>query len=319
MSKVTWLGQVVPVPVPPAPAYVLTTTGIPPSSVALRTPERTVVVGGPRVLQLGQPDEPVKTDWGMFWGLLSVAGAALAAYHGYKRNHESTGSAVGWGVLGALFPVITVPVALAQGYGEPKGASENPASPKQLKRAERIVSEHLAKGYASTKNVTWKEARQVARLARPVVFASWLDLEDYVAEKWASTKNLTYDEVAQEIRSGASDNPVSRRGPEFAEVGVFEYEGVKYQAGGAFYDREHGVLAGYPGETAPHKSALYELVQFDGTPIVPLRLVKKYRGGFGGRSQQMYAWSATYDGRVFSGRNLGPNMFLRMRAGRSSK
>ena len=235
MSKVTWLGQVVPVPAPER--YELMMHGIPPSSVVLRTSERTVALGGPRVLQLGQPGEPVKTDWGMFWGLLSVAGAALSAYHGYKRNHESTGSAVGWGVLGGLFPVITVPVALAQGYGKPAGARENPH--------------------------------------------------------------------------------------EFAEVGVFEHEGVKYEARGAFYDREHGTLAGYP--VAPHKSSLpgqgarYELVQFDGTLIVPLRLVKKYQGRTMYGRSTMYAWSATYDGRVFSGRNSGPNMFLRMRAGRSLK
>lgn len=45
--------------------------------------------------------------------------AAVSAYHGYKRN-RSVGGAIGWFVLGSLFPYITLPVALAQGFGQPK-------------------------------------------------------------------------------------------------------------------------------------------------------------------------------------------------------
>jgi hypothetical protein len=51
------------------------------------------------------------------WGLLSTASMAASAYHGYKRNN-SVGWALGWGALGALFPVITPTVALAQGFGK---------------------------------------------------------------------------------------------------------------------------------------------------------------------------------------------------------
>lgn len=50
---------------------------------------------------------------------LSVAGTAIGAYHGYKRN-DSVGWAVGWALLGATFPFITIPVAFAQGIGEAK-------------------------------------------------------------------------------------------------------------------------------------------------------------------------------------------------------
>lgn len=49
--------------------------------------------------------------------MLSTAGAALGAYHGYKR-HNSVGWAIGWGILGAMFPVITTAVAVAEGYGK---------------------------------------------------------------------------------------------------------------------------------------------------------------------------------------------------------
>ena len=51
------------------------------------------------------------------WGVLSVASAGASAYHGYKRN-ESVGWALWWGACGALFPVITPAIALAQGFGK---------------------------------------------------------------------------------------------------------------------------------------------------------------------------------------------------------
>lgn len=53
------------------------------------------------------------------YGLACVAGAATGAYHGYKRNN-SVGWAIGWALLGSIFPVITIPVSLAQGFGERK-------------------------------------------------------------------------------------------------------------------------------------------------------------------------------------------------------
>lgn len=205
MSKIQWVGQTVQL-----------------QAVAL--------AGGPKVVRtLGAAVEVDDSSWRLTWSLLSMAGAGLAAYHGYKRNHEDTGAAVGWGLLGALFPIVTVPVALAQGYGKPaRGASANPES--------------------------------------------------------------------------------------FGEVGRFEHEGKVYEAGGAYYDRERGSLAGYVRDLGDGR---YWLIKWDGGTIAPLRLVKKYRGGFGRGT--MWAWSAVYDGRVFSGRNGGPEMVLRMRAGRSVK
>ena len=55
---------------------------------------------------------------GTVMSVASIAGGSAAAYHGYKRN-GSVGSAIGWGLLGYLFWPITIPVALAQGFGEP--------------------------------------------------------------------------------------------------------------------------------------------------------------------------------------------------------
>lgn len=53
------------------------------------------------------------------YAVAGVAGTALGAYHGYKRNN-SVGWAIGWAVLGGIFPVIVIPLAYAQGLGERK-------------------------------------------------------------------------------------------------------------------------------------------------------------------------------------------------------
>lgn len=54
------------------------------------------------------------------YSTILFASASASAYHGYKRNRGSTGAAVGWGLLGLIFPIITPAVALAQGFGDPK-------------------------------------------------------------------------------------------------------------------------------------------------------------------------------------------------------
>jgi hypothetical protein len=54
------------------------------------------------------------------YALAGVAGTAVGAYHGYKRN-ESVGWALGWAFLGGIFPVVVIPMAFAQGMGKRKG------------------------------------------------------------------------------------------------------------------------------------------------------------------------------------------------------
>ncbi len=51
---------------------------------------------------------------------VGIAGAALSGYHGFERNRGNLGWGFAWGVLGYLFPVVTVPIAFAQGYGKRK-------------------------------------------------------------------------------------------------------------------------------------------------------------------------------------------------------
>lgn len=49
--------------------------------------------------------------------VLGTVGAAAGAYHGYKRN-DSIGWAIAWALLGSMFPVVTIPLSFAQGFGK---------------------------------------------------------------------------------------------------------------------------------------------------------------------------------------------------------
>lgn len=60
-------------------------------------------------------------DGGDAWALLSAAGAAASAYHGYRRNVAAApvGWALWWAVWGALIPPVSLAIAIAQGYAKP--------------------------------------------------------------------------------------------------------------------------------------------------------------------------------------------------------
>lgn len=70
---------------------------------------------------LGAPDAaPITLASTPSWvRTLAMIGAAASAYHGYKRN-GSVGWAVGWAFFGSVAPVLALPIALAQGFGEPR-------------------------------------------------------------------------------------------------------------------------------------------------------------------------------------------------------
>jgi hypothetical protein len=59
---------------------------------------------------------PVSGYYPLFW-VLSAASTGLSAYHGYRRN-DSVGWAIWWGLMGTLFPVVSVAIAVAQGFGK---------------------------------------------------------------------------------------------------------------------------------------------------------------------------------------------------------
>lgn len=54
-------------------------------------------------------------------GVLTLAAASTALYHGYRRN-DSLGWGLVWFGSGIIFPLVTSVVSLAQGYGRRKGS-----------------------------------------------------------------------------------------------------------------------------------------------------------------------------------------------------
>lgn len=105
------------------------------------------------------------------------------------------------------------------------------------------------------------------------------------------------------------------------ETGIFEHQGRKFSAGGSVIDTRRGLVSGYPkliAESA-ERGARYALQSWGGRIIAPLRLTGTFKTpGFGGFKNKIWAWQTIIEGRVYSGRNSGPGMLLRMRAGRDA-
>lgn len=57
---------------------------------------------------------------GKAYAFVALASAAVAAYHGARRNGGSIFWGTTWFALGAIFPVITPVIAIAQGVGDCK-------------------------------------------------------------------------------------------------------------------------------------------------------------------------------------------------------
>lgn len=55
------------------------------------------------------------------WGSLATVSAVAGIYHGYRRNRGSLGWGLWWGLMGATFPLVSIAVAAAQGFGKPRG------------------------------------------------------------------------------------------------------------------------------------------------------------------------------------------------------
>jgi hypothetical protein len=122
---------------------------------------------------------------------------------------------------------------------------------------------------------------------------------------------------------GHSSKTYPQPGGATVEVGTFNFQGRDFSAFGAVVDVANGRIDGYvlgpfvgvAGE--PFQSGCYSLILWGGKMIANLRLTGKWlQYGFGGVKNEIFAWSATIDGHVYSGRNSGPGMLLRMRAGR---
>lgn len=67
---------------------------------------------------LGAPETDVGTAH-IVLASIYVAATATGAYHGYRRN-DSVGWAIVWALSAGIFPYIALPIAAAQGFGEPR-------------------------------------------------------------------------------------------------------------------------------------------------------------------------------------------------------
>ena len=65
--------------------------------------------------------DPVSDTMETVGVVAGMVGFAAGIYHGIKRSPKSPGwSAIGYGLLGGLVPIVGIPVMLAQGFGKPK-------------------------------------------------------------------------------------------------------------------------------------------------------------------------------------------------------
>lgn len=56
----------------------------------------------------------------LLYSAIGTVVAGACAYHGYKRNNESVGWAIGWFFFGGALPVLAFPIALGQGFAKPE-------------------------------------------------------------------------------------------------------------------------------------------------------------------------------------------------------
>lgn len=102
-------------PPPPEPAMSAALAPFTPTSAwrsNLFTPGQLTSTG-----QVAMPND----TWSLLASGLGLVGTGLGAYHGYRRT-GSVGWTIAWALLGGLFPIITIPVAFAQGFGRPEPA-----------------------------------------------------------------------------------------------------------------------------------------------------------------------------------------------------
>ena len=102
------------------------------------------------------------------------------------------------------------------------------------------------------------------------------------------------------------------------EVGTVTFEGRDFAALGAIRDEARGIVCAYVTERKGAFGTRYLLTTWEGEEIAPLRKTGTWLqyGCFGGFPVRIYSWSAKIGDRIYSGRNSGPCMFVRMRAGK---
>ena len=95
------------------------------------------------------------------------------------------------------------------------------------------------------------------------------------------------------------------------EVGTVTFNGRDFAALGSVVDTARGIVFGYVSE----REGCFILTTWEGAEIAPLRLVRRFKS-YGVTRCELWAWSAIVGGRVYSGRNSGAGMLVRMRGGK---
>ena len=78
-------------------------------------------VMGPAPLKVTVAPSPYDAKEGVRSLFVGIAFALAAAYHGYRRSGGSKLWAIPWAVGGFVCPVITLPLAINQGFAKKKG------------------------------------------------------------------------------------------------------------------------------------------------------------------------------------------------------
>jgi hypothetical protein len=96
------------------------------------------------------------------------------------------------------------------------------------------------------------------------------------------------------------------------EVGTFTFEGRDFAALGSVVDESRGILCAY---VTRREDGSHVLTTWGGETLAPVAKTGEWlnRNVWGGFPVRMFAWSAVYQGRTYSGRNSGEGMFVRMR------
>ena len=77
-------------------------------------------LAGPRNLQIQVVPQKYDVQAGIRSLFVGLAFAAIAGYHGYQRNSSLLWAAV-WATGGFICPVVTLPIAIHQGFANRKG------------------------------------------------------------------------------------------------------------------------------------------------------------------------------------------------------
>jgi hypothetical protein len=86
----------------------------------LAPPRRSMPLSGPAPLRTTVVPQTYDAQKGVRSLLIGLAFAAVAGFHGYRRNSSVIWALI-WAAGGFVCPIVTIPIAIHQGFGKKKG------------------------------------------------------------------------------------------------------------------------------------------------------------------------------------------------------